>query len=362
MGRQISVARSRAKLPERREPYWHTITRGRQIGVRKFLGSEHWFARIRFGKKYERKPLKGVTSWDEALEAANKFFNTISKAGKPNGETVLDLFDDYVAKVKPSPTHGTVRKTLEAELGLIKLTELERQHIKSWRSSDSLLRHKGKTRSNATINRMITVLRAALNHGVQEEKLSDTSWRHEFKRHDEKNTARDLYLDPAQRQKLIGCATPESKPFIHLLSIIPLRPGDWHETTVKHFDKRARTLHVWSKKHERDVNLSAVAYELLVKQAEDKPENALLFQRENGKAWDRQSWNSAIKQAAKLAGLPDSTCAYTLRHSVITELCTSGLDINSIAKISGTSVEMIETHYAKLLKNIATEALDRIAF
>lgn len=362
MANQISVARSRTKLPERREPYWQTISRGKQIGVRKFLGSEHWFARIYIGKKYERKALKGVSSWDDALENANKFFAAISQTGTAPGETVLSLFDAYVAQVAPSPTHGTVRKTLEPELGSIKLVDLERRHIKSWRSSETLLKHKEKSRSPATLNRMITVLRAALNYGIQEQKIADTSFRLEFKRYAETSKPRDLYLNLDQRMKLVACADSESKTFIHLLSLLPLRPGDWHATQVKHFDQRSRTLHVWSKKHKRDVPLSNVAYDLLVIQAKGKALDAFLFPRENGELWDRQQWNSAIKKAAERAGLPADTCAYTLRHSAITDLCANGTDINTVAKISGTSIAMIEKHYGKLLATVATDALNRIAF
>jgi site-specific recombinase XerD len=48
------------------------------------------------------------------------------------------------------------------------------------------------------------------------------------------------------------------------------------------------------------------------------------------------------------AELPANVTAYTLRHSVITDLIVSGLDVLTVARLSGTSVLMIEKHYGHL--------------
>jgi integrase len=53
--------------------------------------------------------------------------------------------------------------------------------------------------------------------------------------------------------------------------------------------------------------------------------------------------------------------AYTLRHSTITDLVSSGLPLLTIAQISGTSAEMIERHYGHLIRDAATEALAGLA-
>lgn len=362
MAIQISVARNRTKLQDRREPYWQQICRGRSIGVRISNGANYWIARAAVDGKYQHRALVGAKDWDSAIKAANEFFEFIDRGGKTSRDTVLELFDMYTQTVKPSPTHGTVKKTIEQELGKVKLSDLRAGHVKRWRQSDALLKNNdNKPRYAATVNRMVTVLRAALNYGVKEQLLIDTSWRVQLGRIKEDNNARELYLNRDERLKLIECAADEAKTFIRLLSLLPLRPGDWNKAVVKDFDQKSNTLFVSSKNHPRHVPLSKAAKELLCKQAESKLPCALLFVRENGKAWDRQTWNSAIKDAAKLAKLPPEMNAYALRHSTITDLCTQGLDIHSTAKISGTSIAMIEKHYGKLLKNIATDALNRIA-
>jgi len=55
--------------------------------------------------------------------------------------------------------------------------------------------------------------------------------------------------------------------------------------------------------------------------------------------------------------LPDAVSAYTLRHSVITDLIRVRLPILTVAQLSGTSVAMIEKHYGHLVRDDAEDAL-----
>ena len=69
-----------------------------------------------------------------------------------------------------------------------------------------------------------------------------------------------------------------------------------------------------------------------------------------------------MKVAAKAARLAKGAVFYTLRHTFIASAITGGVDIHTVAKITGTSVRMIEQHYGKLLQDDARERLNRIAF
>jgi site-specific recombinase XerD len=89
----------------------------------------------------------------------------------------------------------------------------------------------------------------------------------------------------------------------------------------------------------------------------NRPQNAPLFIRENGLAWDKDSWKKPLKAAAAAALLPSNTIAYALRHSAITDLVHGGLDLLTVAQISGTSVAMIERHYGHLRSEVASVAL-----
>jgi integrase len=83
--------------------------------------------------------------------------------------------------------------------------------------------------------------------------------------------------------------------------------------------------------------------------------------RKGGARWDRNTWKGPIAAAAAAAKLSDHTTAYTLRHSTITDLVTTGLPLLTIAQISGTSAAMIERHYGHLVGDAARRALAGLA-
>ena len=56
-----------------------------------------------------------------------------------------------------------------------------------------------------------------------------------------------------------------------------------------------------------------------------------------------------IKGAVNSANPPGAVAAYTLRHSVITDLIRVRLHALMVAQLSGTSVAMIERHYGHLV-------------
>jgi site-specific recombinase XerD len=100
---------------------------------------------------------------------------------------------------------------------------------------------------------------------------------------------------------------------------------------------------------------------LFAEAAIDKLPGAPLFARANGSAWDKDAWKWPVKAAARAAALPTETTIYALRHSAITDLVTGGLDLLTVAQISGTSVRMIEDHYGSLRADHAAAALAGLA-
>jgi site-specific recombinase XerD len=110
---------------------------------------------------------------------------------------------------------------------------------------------------------------------------------------------RDVYLDLQERRALVSKAPADLTALLRGLSLVPLRPGALAALTVGSYDKRR--------------------------------------------------------------GVAPSTTAYALRHSVITDLVTGGLDLLTVAQISGTSVVMIERHYGHLRADHAAAALAALA-
>lgn len=192
---------------------------------------------------------------------------------------------------------------------------------------------------------------------------SDFAWRGKLLPIKDADRRRELYLDKAQRRKFIEMAPADLAAFLRGLSLLPLRPGALAALTVGNFDKRLSVLTVGKDKAGRDRKLklpkdTAALFEVA---CTDKLPAAPLFARTDGRAWDKDGWKWPVKAAAVAAKLPEGTTAYTLRHSTISDLVHDGLDLLTVAQISGTSVRMIEQHYGHLRGDVAADALAKLA-
>ena len=69
-------------------------------------------------------------------------------------------------------------------------------------------------RRRATANRVLTVLKAALNHAFREGKAgSDEAWRR-VKPFREADAAKVRYLDPAEAQRIVNATDPAFRPLV----------------------------------------------------------------------------------------------------------------------------------------------------
>lgn len=147
------------------------------------------------------------------------------------------------------------------------------------------------------------------------------------------------------------------------MTLLPFRPAVFANFVALDFDLQQAVLRVERDKKAKDrrVPLPKETADLLEKSCANKKPNESIFVDRNGNPWNKDSWKKAFKSAAKAASLPETVTAYTLRHSVITDLISlHNLDINTVAIISGTSARMIEQYYGHLIKDRAVSALAKL--
>ncbi len=203
-------------------------------------------------------------------------------------------------------------------------------------------------------------MRAALNLALSDGFVtSDHAWRKALKPTANADGRRTLYLDRDQRRALIEHLPEDAAAFVRGLCVLPLRPGALAQRTVADFDYRRGTLRIGTDKagKGRSILLPEATAALFRQSVKGKLPTAPLLSRWNGSAWDKDAWKGPIKAAAAAAGLPAETTAYTLRHSVITDLVGDGLDLFTVAALAGTSIAMIEKHYGHLQQERARDAL-----
>jgi integrase len=381
----LSRVKDREALKPRREPHWQRLRPGCFLGYRPSAreGAGTWIARA-----YDEQPrgyrLKALGDFGEkpanerfavAKREAEEFAATVESGGhgREAAETVADACRNY-AKANPEAEGRFKRHVHSDPVAAVKLQKLRRYHLLEWRkrledrpamvSRNKEGEKRTCDRSPASVNRDMSMLRAALNKVLAPGAPgTEAAWQEALRPIRNADRQRTLYLDREQRRKLLQSVSAEAEPFVRSLCLLPLRPGAVAGLNAGDFDKRTRELTIGKDKSgkPRRILLPVDAAALFAEQARDKLPAAPLFTRANGKRWDRHCWNDPIKDGAAEAGLATKTTAYTLRHSTITDLVAAGAPLLMVAQISDTSVEMIERHYGHLVQDRAVEALQGLA-
>lgn len=366
---------ARNRLAPRRDPYWQKLSQGRYIGFRLMTKgtSGTWLARAYDGERitvnpYLHKPLGDFANlsekqrYDAAKAEAEAWFNELDHGGGIESGTVRSACEAYVEELKtensePSSEDAAGRfKRLVyddpiAKVALPKLTAIQ---VAGWKK-----RALAKGGNKSSFNRNATSFRAALNLALRRRVVSsDHAWADELAPFEGVDGKRELYLNIPSRRKLIEKAAEEARPLIRGFCLLPLRPGDHAKLKVADFDSKNGVLSVpRGKTKKRKIPLSGESLAHVKECTKDKLPEAWLFSRADGTQWRKGTWRDAINFGVAEAKLPAATCAYTLRHSAITDMVVSGIDLFHVAKLSGTSVKMIEEHYGHLQPEQARKGL-----
>lgn len=385
----LSKVAARNKLSPRpsKEPHWQRLSRGRYLGYRPSTvsaGLGSWLARFN-DTDTGRKPGKSLGDFghlppserfDAARREAETWFEHLSAGGSTEDPSVWQACEAYADgdKEKLRRLGLTVK---DQPIAGIKLTRLRESHVRAWRkhleampavTAKRKTTAKGgakavevvtHTRSAATINRDMTMLRAALNGALARgEVQTSLAWKNALKPGDAKGR-RQIYLDRDQRRALLDKLPADAAALCRGLSLLPLRPGALAALCVRDFDARTGAVMVGEDKANggRAIKLPEEHVLFFKEQAKGKTPAAPLFARADGSAWNADAWKKPIKEAVRAAKLPDGATAYALRHSTITDLVIGGLDTMTVAKLSGTSLAMIDRHYGHLRGDHAAKAL-----
>ncbi len=385
---EIKTASSRSRLPIDADAIvWTKHAIGQYVGFRK-TGELHgtWWARLRdpgTGRQHykalgEFAEHPQSRRYDAALKVAIEWFHAADAGVVPHALTVADICDQHAKAIrrtdarKAARTEADFRRLIDAKLGGVELGRLKRADLEQWRDRMSAAparlgrgeRVKETPRAPATVNRDIVPLRAALNRALDNGLVaSDIAWRVALKPLTNADRRRGIYLDRDERARLIENAADEIQPFLRALSLLPLRPGALAALTVADFNPKLKTLRIGTDKTggERWIAAPGATAEFIAEQARGKLPGAPLIGTADGRHWTKDRWKRPIRSAVAASSLPAATTAYTLRHSVITDLVTGGLDLLTIAQISGTSVAIIESLYGHLRQDHAARALASLA-
>lgn len=389
MANLIDSKTKRDKLAPRREPYWARVAPGAHLGFRKLPeGAGTWIAKYRdpHSKKRQYRAIGAVTegkpdAFYRAREIAEEWFTQRQHGAAGGGPYTVEAACRAYATACHNKSAARGRKADQIlartvfgdKVARIEVDRLRREDLEAWRRRVAEKPTtvggprgplKGTPRAASTVNREIAVLRAALNLAHKDGRVaSDIAWRAALEPTPNADGRRDIYLDRKARRALVGAAQDDLRPLIEALCLLPLRPGAMAALDARDYNSKTKTLRIGKDKAgaDRRVVLPPQAAALFDGLVKGKLPGAPLFTRADGKRWNSHDWKRPVKAAVDAAGLPAAAVSYSLRHSTITDLVTSGLDLLTVAQISGTSVAMIEKHYGHLAQAHATAALEKLA-
>ncbi len=383
---KLDTRTARAKLAERREPYWAVMAEGCAIGYRKGARAGTWVARWRDkeGKQHYQSlgpaddHVEGAAAltFIQGQDKAREWFQT--KAAEQAGHgisapiTVAEACRRYVAYLKAEAktakdAEQRLNKHVIPNLGEKAVAELTLTELEAWRNR--LVRQDeddpdAERRSKDTANRLLNYLKAALNRLMLDPKngiTDDRAWRF-LKPFEAVGEARKVHLDGTQITRLLNKTTGGFKRLVTGALLTGCRAGELKAMRVSDFHAETSTLHVPSgKTGERDVVLTTEGVRFLERITAGRKPDDLLFVRDDGSPWAKDDHHRPMAAAVDDAELDPDTVFYSLRHTYASQALMAGMNVQLLAENLGTSVTMIERHYGKFTKLARRQMIEAAA-
>ena len=395
----------RLKLAPRAKPYWRALEAGLHLGyrrskagsgawiVRRFLGEGRYDeGRIGHADDFDAADEKTVFSFDGAQKVARDRARAAKRADlgiQPDAGpyTVADTIRDYFEARERRGSKGIEadRKSAEArivpDLGGIEVARLTTKRIRDWQSglakAPKLVRTKASANERATraidaddadavrarrstANRVLTILKAALNHAYSEEKAaSDEAWR-KVKPFAEVDTPVVRFLTTAECTRLINACDKDFRALVRGALLTGCRYGELTRMEAADFNREAGTITVRLSKagKPRHVVLTDEGRELFETLTAGREARQLVFRRDDGGAWGSSHQARPIAEASAVAKIDPAATFHILRHSYASALAMRGVPMGVIAAQLGHSdTRMTEKHYAHLAPSYVADTI-----
>jgi len=403
---KIDTRSARVKLAERREPYWTVLSAGCALGYRRGTKGGTWIAKYRDadGKRYlealgaadDARDADGLSvfSFAQAQERARAWFDQKAReqagdfvASGPYsvGAALADYRADYVRRGGKAVDRfdWSSAAWIGPELGTVPLDRLTRSRIVAWHQkiaqTPPRLRSKAGAapkyreaddtpeatrRRRSTANRVLTILKAALNHAHREGRCaSDDAWR-TVRAFREADAAKLRYLSDDESRRLVNACPADFRVLVTGALLTGCRYGELAAMTVDDFNPDGGTLRVRISKSgkPRHVVLTQEGRDFVAALVRGKHGSARLFLRRNGKPWGKSEQQRPLATACVGATIDPPANFHALRHSYASRLAMKGVPLAVIAAQLGHSdTRMVEKHYGHLSPGYVADTV-RAAF
>lgn len=374
-GGELEVRTRRVKLKIRRSPYYRTLEPGLSVAYHrpKDGSAGSWGARVMVSQAGE-EPVRFkhgqlgladdfqdadgeyVLSWSQAQAAAQRWAK--GQTGK-EPLTVAKACERYLIDLAARKgeraagyARGRIRKHIESALGAKLVNKLTAGQLRSWHAGMVRGDDEGEERqrqSRDSANRVLAILRAALNLAFRDELVADDrAWR-KVKPFKGVTASRKVILSPEDLQKLIDACEAGLQELVTAGALTGARLGELTSAEVRDLDVKAATLRITGKTGTREVHLNEGMLTLCRQMANGKKLDDHLFRTAEGVPWTESLHKRPFKEAVELSGVDPAATFYALRHAYISNALVAGVPAKAVADHCGTSLLMIQRNYAKLI-------------
>jgi integrase len=398
----LETRTARLRLPIRSEPHWRGLEKGFALGYRRRGKGGTWLARRRpdgggytehkIGTSDDLQDADGVSILDygQAQKAARAWWRAELRReeGHDTREepfTVTDAIDDYLKAYEERGGKAVydARRTAETHilpaLGPLQVAKLTVKRIEDWHralaTKPALARSKpgrkpnhrkadksadGVRKRRATANRILTVLKAALNHAWKAgHATSDDAWRR-VKPFRAVETARVRYLSEAECVRLINACEPAFRNLVRGATLTGCRYSELASLCAADFNADAGVLIVRESKagKPRHVVLTDEGQRLFARLTAGKLGSDPVFVRRDGGVWRKSHQMRPMLDACNRAKIKPAVSFHVLRHTHGSTLAMRGVPMRVIAEQLGhADTRMTEKHYTHLAPSYVAETI-----
>ena len=272
---------------------------------------------------------------------------------------------------------------IRSTLGTIEVTKLTRQKLEHWldalaNAPPRLRVRKGQPqkfreqdssedavrRRRATANRVLTILKSALNLAYQHSKITTKDAWEAVKPYREADAPKIRYLADEEITRLINASPSPFKELVIAALLTGARYGELAAMTVGDFDHANGAVYIPRSKSgkARHIHLTDEGLRFFAGLANGKKTTDQLLVRGDGKPWGASHQFRWMHDACEVADITPPISFHILRHTYASRLAMKGVPMPVIAaQLGHTDTRMTERHYAHLAPSYVADTV-RAAF
>lgn len=400
---RLESREARSRLKKRKEPYWRFISEGIHVGYYRGGKGGIWHARVRTKDgKYAKTSLgetddfgdpngETILSFSQAQDLARGFSDTINRENNSeNNKTysVSDAVNDYLSDFKANgkkslySTETQINAHVLPAFGEALVSSLTFNQLNNWKNklattdkrarsskklngqqqytSDTNSDPEYQRRRRVTANRIITILKAVLNHAYNTNRVdSNEAWQ-KLKPFKNVSEPKIRFLTENESMRLMNACDTDFRFLVRGALLTGMRYGELTTLKANDYNQDTKTIFISQSKSgkPRHIPLNQEGINFFDQLTTGKGPEDLIFTRSDNSQWKKNYQVRPLEAACLAARITPTVTFHHLRHSYASALAQRGVPLQVIAAVLGHSdTRVTHKHYAHLMPSYIADVI-----